>query len=1097
VTLRAPDGAIATLHDTSIDLLDAGASRTVTLDWTAHEAGQYSLALSLDAGATVAESNEANNVVVRSVTVAAAALPTITVSTDAASYGAHATLKGKVTLSNAGPQVLASLTMRVEDMDGYLVEILSPASVVLNYGQTSDYALTWNTGAILAGSYRVAAQLRGSDDVVLASGVARFEIAAKRTVSASVLTSQPQYGPQQAAEIGGSVELAAGNASLPDASALIEVLNGLGEPVFETSQALGTLQPGAAVAIAAVWPTGANGVGAYRVTVRVAAGAETVASAQADVTLVADARARLSGAMSLSSATLANGDRLTASYTVRNNGSMELAALPLSVTIIDPDTQQVLAIVNANADLAPEGSLQGEAGFDAAKWPLKTLQVVFSAQIDGKTMVLQRSVVRVLDRGAPTVVSMLVAQDGVLFVGAASPVMVKASDRESLLARVEYAQGSSSWLPFMLENRSVGLYIVDVAGMQDGLRQYQARAIDAAGNVSEILSLNVMVDNTLPTIVVTGVQEGAVYTDPVSALAVVSDANLLSSALTLDGLPYVAGTPVTASGPHALQVEARDKAGNTAVSMLHFTLTPAPLQLSGSVSVAPKEVQAGAQVAVTQSLVNGGAALGEVALALTIVDAQSNALVFTRNENVVVAANGNWTADFGWTVDGSVGTSYIAKLTASVAGQTIVIGEDRFSVVAPIETVQISDAAVHPQRVLIFALCQRPAGGGSVPTWIKQCDSDKVAAIVQHLNLIGVSYKLVANTVDFAREMAGGGYSAYWLSSGGTKINEPLQTELDAALWLGEGLLVDGVHAFGPNDKALHDLLGVSVTGEYDFGGNGLELLGKLYPAGYFYNMTGAPLAVTPHVGSTVEAKFGLASIVSATRGSGHTLMFGFDWASTFRYTNSAWTNVSRASFAWLAPVIDTIAPMIAGDVVTRKIGLRNTGQAVSLKVVADLPPGAIALGVDAGATSVTWQLNLAAGEERDLAFQMTLPLSAGTHELRYSVSSVVNGVATPAGSETVVLPVTGLAALAGTAQEVVGNVPANLMTTPALLAEVQLRIGNALQYSNGGNKAMALNELVLALRSLTTVRQPDSDEQLNDAHKALARVIRAVERRP
>ncbi|WP_426212030.1 CARDB domain-containing protein [Massilia sp. TWP1-3-3] len=1785
LTVRDPQGATSTLAANTFATLAANETRAVTLDWRPAQEGEYSFVLSLDPLAGVTESNEANNVAVRTLVIAGAPSATVKVSTDAKLYGANAPFGGKVTLTNTGAQVDGNLTMRIEDMDGYLVEILAPAAVSLPYGRSADYPVTWHTGDILAGEYRLAAQLRGAGDVVIASGSAPFQIGAARSVSASVSFEQAAYRTGQAATIGASVQVAAGNASLPDASAHIQVFGSAGQQVFETTQALGSLLPGASSAFSALWNTGNAAPGTYQLKLDVLSGAASVASAQASTTIVArEAVVQMAGSVAPDSASVANGDRLKAAYNVTNSGTVDLAAVPLSVTVVDADSQSVIALVAASATLAPGASLQGEAGFDVTAWPLKTLQLVLSAELNGKSVVLQRSALRVVDRVGPRLAFLLAAQSGKLIAGAALPISVKADDSESLVASVEYAiGGTSNWLPFALQSRSDGLFSMSLAGLADGARLVQARATDSAGNVSDVANLDLIVDNTPPLIVVAGVLDGARYSAPVTPQVTLSDAHLLASTITLDGAGFVAGTVVAADGAHTLQVDAQDRAGNksaqtvrfqiastvpvlaitapgqgsilrtplnltasatgdvpvvkveyqldagawsqaatdgrgtygaaitsladgphmaamravdgnagvSAIAQIDFTIdnaipvitvtgvldggsysdsavahisvtdanllsskalldgvayvsgtaitkpgahtlqleaddkagnksvvtfkfqvalsapmvaitspaqgallrtplnvlatasssastislvelqidgaswTPASLvggqysaamaaladgphtlvaratdgaaqvalsqavavaidnsapvitvtgvldggsysdsavahisvtdanllsskatldgvayvsgtaitkpgahtlqleaddkagnksvvtlkfqvalsapivaitspaqgallrtpfnvlatasssasttslvelqvdgagwttaalvggqystalaaltdgphtlvaratdaaaqlalsqavavvvdntapvitvtgvtdgasynaavtpvmvvadanpnisallldgvpyvsgqpvaamgahtlvasasdklgnkseltirftlklavsgslaaapkpvtigdkltlaalvnnlganalqgvqyrvtitdpllakvvfqaddvgdmaagatysrayswvasgapgtvlkasltatvagqlleigvdtvtlaaapMLSGEVIATPKEVAAGAIVAITQKLVNGGAALAGVAVELTIVNAQTNAVVFRHSDTVALAAKASWSTDLGWTVSGDAGTAYLIKLTASAAGKQFAIGQDRFVVMALSVPVLVSTGPFHPQRILILSQCKRAvsAGIGSCgvtpvvaddPVLLGKCDSERAVAVGNYLRLLGVSHKLVTSEDAFAREMKIGGYSGYWVSGGGTKLREPLQTELNAGLRLGEALLADGLHDLRDGDVALQNLLGVYSNGNAGLALPKLYMLGELYPVNAF-DVLGNLLSVNTFDGYQVQGEFrsaasggqnsgntsgngngngngyghcigrgnghdkdgdgiddhghgpcapttslATAAIVNGSFGSGHTLFFAFDWAATINSgaKDDRWLDVGRTSFEWLKPVVDGEAPLIAGEVISRKIVVRNAGPALTLKVVVELPEGARALLAEPGATiengagvaRATWQLAFGANQEREFTLQMKLPLAGGAYQLRTTVSSVTGSSASAAGSDTLALQVSGLAELGSAAQTAVGALHAT-GTDATARADALRWIGRALQSSAAGDDAQALRELVMAQQRLDRI-----DGETAGARQALARVVRAVERR-
>jgi hypothetical protein len=572
VTLRSPAGKTSVLHQSVMAQVNAGASEVISLDWTPAETGEYTLALSLDAGATVAESNERNNVALRTIGVAANALPTLAVSTERANYGANAALAGKATLFNPGAQVSGALVLRIEDADGYLVDALPGSDVVLAYGQKLEQPFVWNTGAVLAGNYRVVAELRDTQAAVLVSNRAVFRIDAARDVVATVAVDQAQYHPHQPVAIAGTVTLAGGNAGLDNASARIEVVNSATVVVFDKSETLGSLLPGATVNVDAVFDTGSLAVGTYRVKLSVISAGAAVAGATTDLALVAATQVQLSGKLALSAQSVAAGDRLRAAYTLDNAG-VALAAMPLTVSIVDPDTQVRIAQVETSVDLASAASVAGEAGFDVAAWPLKSLQVVLSATLNGKPVVLQRATVRVADRTAPLIAFEEAARNGRIVMNGATPLFVRASDSQSLVAAVEYNIGASSgWSRMAADNLAEGRYRMSVAALGEGARQIQARATDAAGNVSATVQLDIVIDNTAPQIAVSGVADGARYTGPVQAQIVITDPYLVSQAVTLDGAPYVSGTPVASGGSHVLQIDAADQAGNTAARTVRFEI---------------------------------------------------------------------------------------------------------------------------------------------------------------------------------------------------------------------------------------------------------------------------------------------------------------------------------------------------------------------------------------------------------------------------------------------------------------------------------------------------------------------------------------------
>jgi subtilase family serine protease len=107
-------------------------------------------------------------------------------------------------------------------------------------------------------------------------------------------------------------------------------------------------------------------------------------------------------------------------------------------------------------------------------------------------------------------------------------------------------------------------------------------ATDAAGN-SSTQSVSFIVDQQAPSIAVAGVIDGQFSNVPVTLTVSISDANLTSSAIALDGAPFTSGTTVTAEGAHVLTADATDCAGNHASAHVSFTidLTAPVITISG------------------------------------------------------------------------------------------------------------------------------------------------------------------------------------------------------------------------------------------------------------------------------------------------------------------------------------------------------------------------------------------------------------------------------------------------------------------------------------------------------------------------------------
>lgn len=1148
LAVRDPQGVLTTLASSNLASLAAGASEPVTADWKPAGAGVHTFVLTLDAANTVVERDEFNNTGVRTVRVAEYALPQVVVRADAARYGSNAPVAGTIMLSNAGPAISGKLVLRVEDAQGYLAAALPEQAVPqLATAQELTLRTSWNTGSYLAGDYCLVGELVDADGKLLQRGSAAFSIGAERQASATLAVDRGQYTAGQDVRLNGTVQLAAANAQLDGASAMLQVVAVDGSVLWSSSQPIGTLLLGASADVAGVWNVGGAAAGDYKARLLVRSGDLQLAGAEtAFVVTTASATASVTGDLTLSAQAVANGDRLAARYTLNNAGNGALAGVPLAVTVSRADNGTVLATVPAQADIAARGQTPGEAGFDVAAWPLTTLQVVLQATLDGKPVTLQRASLRVIDRLAPTL-AWVAPGAGSIVGGAEAAVVAKAADSESQVSSVEVAVDDGAWRGMAPRKLSEGLYGSPLQGLADGVHNFRARATDSFGNVSTEAVLNLVVDNTAPVISISGVEEGGRYPAAVTPVASAADAHLSSVSIMLDNVAFASGTPVSAQGQHTLQVSARDLAGNSATRSVSFTLVSAAPELSGTLQANPAQVEVGASVALSGTVHNGATPAPGTRIDLAVANSATGAVVFQSSDSVDLAANASWTLDRGWNVAGPAGTSYLATLTATAGGSSSVLAQAGFAAVEPLPVLDVQQSAGSVGRVLVLSMCKRSMYAnlgrcgaapitGDAATTLLLCDSNRAKSIDQFLDGLGVPHKTVTKESDFAKELRSGAYSSYWISGGGTKLRQPLTSELRNGLYLGEALVADGMHDLRQADRALDSLLGVQYSGRFAanavpkltlqgqlFGKSVLPVLGDAYTLqgqastaaeGLFLRdasqsasvawdddacgsaapTAGPEVQMCPAPGSTSGAD---AGVLSGSYAQGRTLLFGFDFAAscTAQGADPAWQATARSSFDWLnQPALEPAGAVVAGDTVVRRTSLHNSGQRSSVTVTAQLPAGAKlvdskpAAQVTSGANGdlVTWALTLDGGADAQLELRLQAPLAAGSYQLHYSVSTVSGTSTKVLSNQDIGLQVVDLAAAGQAAADAVALLDSSSVRTDAAAWLVRARASAA-----AGSYERALREAATAQARL---------EQLGSsataAQQALARLVRAIERR-
>lgn len=146
-------------------------------------------------------------------------------------------------------------------------------------------------------------------------------------------------------------------------------------------------------------------------------------------------------------------------------------------------------------------------------------------------------------------------------------------DAESAVAAAEFSLDSGAFAPMAIDGSQgiQDLYSASLDALTDGAHTLIVRARDVAGNTSSSALRHFTVDNTPPVISISGVTAGQ-YSTSVTPVISVTDAALQGSTITLNGIPYVSGTPVSQNGDYLLSVSAIDKAGNDASASLQFSI---------------------------------------------------------------------------------------------------------------------------------------------------------------------------------------------------------------------------------------------------------------------------------------------------------------------------------------------------------------------------------------------------------------------------------------------------------------------------------------------------------------------------------------------
>ena len=236
------------------------------------------------------------------------------------------------------------------------------------------------------------------------------------------------------------------------------------------------------------------------------------------------------------------------------DGQSSRLELAPTVSVTDVNLQSSLVLLD-NVPFA-SGAAVGEGA-----------HVLSVSALDKAGNKADRTVRFTIDRTAP-VVTVMAPVSGLVWK-TMPDVQARAVDALTGVASVEVLSATGSWLP--MNATADAVYGKALADATDGSYLLAVRATDMVGNTSASSEFRVIIDKTPPVITVSGVADKQLSLTNLTPVVQVSDSNLESSSIQLDGVNFVSGTAV-GEGAHTLSASARDKAGNTSAVTLTFTV---------------------------------------------------------------------------------------------------------------------------------------------------------------------------------------------------------------------------------------------------------------------------------------------------------------------------------------------------------------------------------------------------------------------------------------------------------------------------------------------------------------------------------------------
>ncbi|HXA47916.1 MAG TPA: carboxypeptidase-like regulatory domain-containing protein, partial [Burkholderiaceae bacterium] len=336
--------------------------------------------------------------------ITASAFLGLGVSTDKPSYSANTLVNITGQVANTATNV-SSGSVKFDIYTATNTLVANVGSMPFNNlagNSSTNLGETWNTGNTASGAgYYVLATLLDSTGAVVSTAKSVFAIASSSSgggvntsASVNLTTDKQTYQPTDTVKLSDLLTNVTTNAALNNLSVVTSVVNSSGTPVFTKTETL--LQLPAAALKNYAYSLSLNGAssGTYHAGVVVTASdGSTAATASTQFTVASSAStgSGLTGGITLSAQQVLLGTPLAITYSATNGGNSALTGLPLTVSIIDPVAQKVMASFPTTQTIAMGTSYAGSDNWTGAGTVGNNYVAVLSATVGGNPLTLAQT----------------------------------------------------------------------------------------------------------------------------------------------------------------------------------------------------------------------------------------------------------------------------------------------------------------------------------------------------------------------------------------------------------------------------------------------------------------------------------------------------------------------------------------------------------------------------------------------------------------------------------------------------------------------------------------------------------------------------------
>jgi hypothetical protein len=345
------------------------------------------------------ECDPSNNTVAIALPVLPGSFKLTAVATDQATYPANANVQIATTVANQGSfNGSAQVDFVIQTASGQPVAILPTQVIAVAPGGQKADNTVWNTNTFAPGTYTLMAQLLDSGGHVYNQLSTNFAITSGAPGAAqagvTLTTDKQTYQSTDTVKLSDVLSNLTANTVLNGLTVVTKVINPSGATVLTQTAPLAQLVGAASKNYAYNLQLNGATPGVYTASVVVTASdGSTAATASTQFTVATSATtgSGLTGGITLSVQQVQIGNPLAITYSATNGGNSALTGLPLTVSIIDPVAQKVMASFSTTQTIAIGTSYAGSDSWTSAGTVGNNYVAVLSATIGGNPMTLAQA----------------------------------------------------------------------------------------------------------------------------------------------------------------------------------------------------------------------------------------------------------------------------------------------------------------------------------------------------------------------------------------------------------------------------------------------------------------------------------------------------------------------------------------------------------------------------------------------------------------------------------------------------------------------------------------------------------------------------------